>query len=66
MEDKDTRCNPLEGIVALPLEEYARLVRDSERLDVVKQLYKNISNTYDLDKVLKAMLFEKEEVKDDE
>lgn len=66
MEDKDTRCNPLEGIVALPLEEYARLVRDSERLDVVKQLYKNISNTYDLDKVLKALLFEKEEVTDDE
>ena len=66
MEDKDTRCNPLEGIVALPLEEYARLVRDSERLEVVKQLYKNISNTYDLDKVLKALFFEKEEVTDDE
>ena len=66
MEDKDTRCNPLDGIVALPLEEYSRLVRASERLEVVKQLYKNISNSYDLEKAVKALLFRKEEVSEDE
>lgn len=66
MEDKDTRCNPLDGIVAVSLEEYSRLVRASERLEVVKQLYENITSAYDLEKVLKALLFEKEEVADDE
>ena len=66
MEDKETRYNPLDGIVALPLEEYSRLVRASERLEVVKQLYKNISNSYDLEKAVKALLFRKEEVSEDE
>lgn len=66
MEVRDNRCNPLEGIVALPLEEYSRLVRASERLEVVKQLYENISTAYDLEKVLKPLLLEKEEVADDE
>ena len=66
MEERDNRCNPLEGIVALPLEEYSRLVRASERLEDVKRLYKSISNSYDLEKAVKALLFEKEEVADDE
>ena len=66
MEERDNRCNPLEGIVALSLEEYSRLVRASERLEVVKSLYKNISNSYDLEKAVKALLFEKEEVSEDE
>lgn len=66
MEDKDTRYNPLDGIVALPLEEYSRLVRASERLEVVKQLYESINTAYDLEKVLKPLLLEKEEVVGDE
>lgn len=66
MEDKDTRCNPLNGIVALSLEEYSRLVRASERLEVVKQLYESINTAYDLEKVLKPLLLEKEEVVGDE
>ena len=66
MEKRDNRCNPLEGIVALSLEEYSRLVRASERLEVVKSLYENISNSYDLEKAVKALLFEKEDVSEDE
>lgn len=61
MEENKTRCNPIEGIVALSLEEYSKLVRASERLEVVKQLFKNISNSYDLEKALKSVLFENKE-----
>ena len=61
MEENKTRCNPIEGIVALSLEEYSKLVRASERFEVVKQLFKNISNSYDLEKTLKSVLFENKE-----
>lgn len=61
MEENKIRCNPIEGIVALSLEEYSKLVRASERLEVVKQLFKNISNSYDLEKALKSVLFENKE-----
>lgn len=61
MEENKTRCNPIEGIVALSLEEYSKLVRASERFEVVKQLFKNISNSYDLEKALKSVLFENKE-----
>ena len=61
MEGNETRCNPIEGIVALSLEEYSQLVRASERLEVVKLLFMNISNSYDLERALKSVLFEKKE-----
>lgn len=61
MEENKTRCNSIEGIVALSLEEYSKLVRASERFEVVKQLFKNISNSYDLEKTLKSVLFENKE-----
>lgn len=61
MEENKTRCNPIDGIVALSLEEYSKLVRASERFEVVKQLFKNISNSYDLEKALKSVLFENKE-----
>lgn len=61
MDDNNTRCNQSEGIVAISLEEYSQMVRASERLEIVKLLYKNLSSIYDLDKAINAILFENKE-----
>lgn len=38
MEDRDTRCNPLEGLVVVPLDEYRHLVYEEARNDIVRHL----------------------------
>lgn len=38
MEDRDTRCNPLESLVVVPLDEYRHLVYEEARNDIVKHL----------------------------
>lgn len=46
MEDKDTRCNPLDGLVVVPLDEYRHLVYEEARSDIVRHLLMNEESSY--------------------
>lgn len=66
MEGKEINFNVIDGIVALPLEEYSRLVRASEKLDVVISLFKSPNLGYSRDSAIHAVLNIEQGVKSDE
>lgn len=46
MEDKDTRCIPLDGLVVVPLDEFRNLVYEEARNDIVRHLLLNEKTAY--------------------